>query len=128
MNKELKDEIKAFVFEVFDKFDALENENVFTLYLSQDLTLITPDGSFEGIDGFASWYKEVKKDLVKPAVHIVDGFNYKQIKENLFELKFQVDFQAITKDNEKIAIKVNECWILEKNDSRFSIRLYVISK
>ncbi|KZN31002.1 hypothetical protein N480_03320 [Pseudoalteromonas luteoviolacea S2607] len=125
--------INKFIKQWFENFDALPNDSaLFTQYLSDDITLIMPEGEFRGHSGFRDWYKGARETFKPNCEHVVEQITVNKKGEQSYLVELRVRLLADTfadskLQGEKINLLVNELWELEvREHNEIEISQYTV--
>lgn len=121
--------IEAFVAKWFQAFDEMDEYSFFTQYMAPDITMDLADADpIRGIEGFKSWYAEVKQLFKAPIQHIVKNVEILPVNEpNHYTATFDIMLKAVSKaDGSLYTVDAIEQWLLEWNtvSNRPKIKAY----
>ena len=105
-------DMENLVREWFRGMDEMTEKEFFHNYITKDTKFITPDGNFEGIDGFDTWYMGLKK-LVKPNnEHKLIKINSSNQEDGTTLVEMEVEVRADTYDGSPFNLKACEAWVV----------------
>lgn len=126
-----KQKVETFIHKWFSHFDRLDENGYFVQYLDKDIEFTFPGhGSMKGHAQFNGWYDSIRRKLIAPTKHEVTNLIIEETERNQFDIRFQVQFQAVEKESQKeINVVETENWklIWDENGDKPIILKYFVS-
>lgn len=112
--------LKSFTTEMFYAYDVLKDNEYFRPFINENSIFRFDDDIYTGYQGFCQWLNGMRNILkVEGLNHELNFFDAKQIKKNIYEIKFTVETSGEMKDGIRFKVLVEEEWIVKKEDESY---------
>ena len=123
-SKATEEVIKTFANQWFKDFDELpEDPATFLKSVDEALHLSSPEGIYQGIDGFLQWYKVLRESFKPNPTHDVERVEVSHLEENKYQVDLLVRLGAETYDNGAVNVTAKEVWRVSV-DQQKQVKIY----